>query len=87
MRRGQRRADRFRRISISHAATKQRCCSVVGRLLDTFDKDERDVSVLQHFHKRASPAPSRNYGMFELTIAACGDRGTGLDAVVGANRV
>ena len=45
------------------------------------------MSVLQHFHKRASPAPSRNYGMFERTIAACGDRGTGLDAVVGANRV
>ncbi len=48
MRRGQRRADRFRRISISRAVTKQPCGSVVGRLLDTFDKDASGVFALQH---------------------------------------
>jgi hypothetical protein len=60
------------------------CC---GWLLDTFNNDERGVSVLQHFRELASPAFSGNYGMFERIIGTCGDRRTGFDAVVGANRV
>ena len=59
MRRGQRRADRFRRIDISHTATKQPCWSFVGRLLDTFHKDASGVSAQQHFHRLVSPATFR----------------------------
>ena len=47
MRRGQRGADRFRRI-ISRTVTEQPCGSVVGRLLDTFDEDASGVSARQH---------------------------------------
>src|SRR5262249_51945417 len=47
-------ADRFRRISISHAATKQRCGSVVGRILDTLDEDANGVSALQHSARSVS---------------------------------
>jgi hypothetical protein len=54
MRRGQRRADAFQTLSISDTITKQACRPVVGWLLDTFDKDEGDVSVLQHQAQCAS---------------------------------
>jgi hypothetical protein len=54
MRRGQRGADRFRRI-ISRALTKQPCWSVVGRLLDTFDKDAGGVSAPQHSARSVIP--------------------------------
>jgi hypothetical protein len=39
VRRGQRGTDRFLRISVSHATTKQRYSSVVCRLLDRFVTD------------------------------------------------
>ena len=39
----------LKRISIDHAATKRRRGSVVGRLLDMFDKDAGGVAALQHF--------------------------------------
>ena len=39
----------LQRISISQAVTKQACGSVVGRLLDTFDKGSSSVSALQHW--------------------------------------
>jgi hypothetical protein len=45
---GQRWADRFRRIGISRTTPKQPCGYVVGRLLDTFDKDLSGVSAAQH---------------------------------------
>src|SRR6266852_2795993 len=66
MRRGQRRADRFRRISISRAVTKRPCGSVVGRLLDTFDKDASGVSALQH-SGTASVAFNRRGGGGKVT--------------------
>jgi hypothetical protein len=84
---GQRRADRFRNHDQPLRITKRLYRSIVGRLLDTFNNDERGVSVLQHFRKLASPAFSGNYGMFERIIGTCGDRKTGFDAAVGANRV
>jgi len=37
-----------RRISISDLVKKRPCRPLVCRLLDTFDKDLRDVSTLQH---------------------------------------
>jgi hypothetical protein len=45
---GPSRADRFRESASATRATKQRCRSVVGRLLDTFDKDAGGVSTRQH---------------------------------------
>jgi hypothetical protein len=48
MRWGLRRADRFHRISISPAITKQSCEFIVGRLLDGPAKDPGGVSALQH---------------------------------------
>src|SRR3974390_824330 len=48
MRRGQPRADRFRRITITRKTPKHLCGLVVGRLLDAFGKDANGVSPLQH---------------------------------------
>jgi len=67
MRRGQRRADRFRRICISRAVTKQPHRSVVGRLPDMFDKGSGGVSGLQH-----SSAASR---VITSKMRRPGDRG------------
>ena len=41
-------ADRFGRIRISQAATKQPRRSVVSRLSDMFDKDAGGVAAVQH---------------------------------------
>jgi hypothetical protein len=73
VRRGQRRADRFRRISISHAATKATKLAVVGRLLDRFDKDASSVSALQHSSLEwgcASLPPSVWFGLAACDAAA-----------------
>ncbi len=87
MRGGRRRPIVSRESSIGHAAAKRQRGSVVGRLLDTFDKDARGVSAPQHVHKLVSLTVSRNYGMFERIIGTGGDRRTALAPVVGANRV
>ncbi len=85
---GQRRADRsWESASATFGGNKRPCWFIVGRLLDAFDKDAGGVSAPQHLHKLASPAVFRHYGMSERIIGTCGDRGTGLDTVVEADRV
>jgi hypothetical protein len=54
---GQRRAG-FRRISTGYSAAKQRCRSVVCRLLDAFGKNVGGVSVVQHPALRRCRDPS-----------------------------
>src|SRR5215470_17478871 len=49
MRRGQRRADRSRRIESATADTKRLCWSLVGRLSDASIKDPSVVSAVQHW--------------------------------------
>jgi hypothetical protein len=57
MRWGQRRADRppeNQRQPLG--VTKRQCWSVVGRLLDMFDKEASGVSALQHSARVRNPA-------------------------------